>query len=211
MPIRSQEAVAQAAVLMRAGRLVIVPTDTIYGIASTLADEATVQRLYEARGREPEPALPLLIANESDMARLTRPSTAAWRLAHRFWPGPLTLILPPAADLPAYARATPIAVRVPDFPALMPLLAAVGGYMLVSGAIRPGYPPAITAQEAGVLFTADVSLLLDGGTCPYGLPSTIVDCVPDTPVVVRRGAIPEPRIWRALDAKHGPESAQYGR
>ena len=189
---------AQATALMRAGRLVIVPTDTIYGIATTLADEAAIQRLYEVRGREPEPALPFLIAAESNMSWLTRPSAAALRLAHRFWPGPLTLILPPAADLPTYARATPIAVRVPDFPALMPLLSAMEGYLLVSGAIRPGYPAAITAQEAGALFTEGVSLLLDGGACPYGLPSTIVNCVPDPPVVVRRGAIPEQRIWRAL-------------
>ncbi|MBN1249453.1 MAG: threonylcarbamoyl-AMP synthase [Anaerolineae bacterium] len=198
MPIRSLEAVAQATALMRAGYLVIVPTDTIYGIATTLAGEDTVHRLYEARGRQPEPALPFLIAGESEMTRLTRPSATAIRLSRRFWPGPLTLILPPAAELPAYARATPIAVRAPNFPALLPLLVAMGGYLLVSGAIRPGYPPAITAEEAAALFGEDVALILDGGPSPYGLPSTIVDCVPEPPAVVRRGAIAEHRIWRAL-------------
>lgn len=81
----------RAAREMGAGNLVIVPTDTIYGIATCLTGESAIQRLYEARGREPEPALPFFIADVSQTAHLAHPDAAAVRLAHRFWPGPLTL------------------------------------------------------------------------------------------------------------------------
>ncbi len=185
--------------------MVVVPTDTIYGIAalpggahpdSTGAD--VVRRIYDAREREPEPALPFLLASRPDMGRLTRPNIAAIRLARRFWPGSLTLILPPSPDLPAALRAFPIAVRVPNFPALIPLLTAIGGYLLTTGAIRSGYSPAITASEANQLFGNDVALILDGGRTPYGIPSTIIDCVSDPPEILRRGSIPDEQIWQVL-------------
>ncbi len=197
--IRSSEAVARAVALMLAGDLVILPTDTIYGIGTTMVDASTIHRLSKVRGREPEPALPFLISSVAEMLRIAQPGVAALRLARRFWPGSLTLILPPGADMPAYAKATPIAVRIPAYAALAPILVAVGGHLLMTGAIRSGYPPAITAQEAAALFPDDVALILDGGRAPYGIPSTIVDCIPDPPIIVRRGAIPERKIWRVLD------------
>jgi len=196
--IRSPEAVARATKEMRAGHLVIVPTDTIYGIATSLTGESAIQRLYEARGREREPALPFLIADVNLMARLARLNAPALRLAHHFWPGPLTLILPPASDLPAYARVTPVAIRVANFPSLLPILMKTEGMLLMSGAIRSGHPPAITAEEAGSLFGESVSLILNGGPSPYGIPSTIVNCILEPPAIVRHGAISDHRIWQAL-------------
>lgn len=183
---------------MREGKLVIVPTDTIYGIATKMIKEATIQHLYEVRGREQEPALPFLMVSAKHMPQLTRPNAVACRLARAFWPGPLTLILPPAADLPAYARATPIAIRVPNYPPLMPLLEAVGGYMLITGVYRPGFPPAILVEEAAAMFDEGIELILDGGPSLYGIPSTIIDCVADPPVLVRRGAVPESRLQEVL-------------
>ncbi len=208
MSIRNPEAVVSAVREMGAGHLVVVPTDTIYGIATSLTGESAVQRLYEARGREREPALPFLVADVSLTALLAHPDAAALRLAHRFWPGPLTLILPPASDLPAYARTTPVAVRIANFPTLLPLLLQAGGMLLVSGAIKGGHPPAITAQEAASLFGGSVSLVLNGGPSPYGVPSTIVNCVVDPPVIVRHGAIADHKIWEALGLAHlgGPHS-----
>lgn len=199
LSIRSPEAVAKAVSLIHAGELVIVPTDTIYGIVALPTSEDMIAHFYSVRQRKPEPALPFLITDMAQMDVLTRPTTAALRLARRFWPGPLTLILPPAANLPAALRAYPIAVRIPNYPPLMPLLEAVGGYLLATGAILSGYSPAITAQEAANLFGEDIALILDGGPAPYGIPSTIVDCVADPPIVVRRGTLPESKIWHALD------------
>ena len=108
------------------------------------------------------------------------------------------LILPPAADLPAEYRTYPIALRVPNYAPLIDLLKMVGGRLLVTGAIRSGYPPAITAQEAVDLLENHVDLILDGGPSPYGIPSTIVYCIAGPPVIVRRGAISDTKIRQAL-------------
>jgi L-threonylcarbamoyladenylate synthase len=198
LSIRDDAAVRQAARLIRLGELVVVPTDTIYGIVTLPLNQGAINHFYAVRQRDPEPALPFLIADAGEMARLARPTATAQRLARRFWPGLLTIILPPAADLPAALRAFPIALRVPNYPPLIPLLQASGGHLLTSGAIRSGFPPAITAVEAAELFGDDVALILDGGPAPYGVPSTILDCVPDPPVIVRRGALPDGKIWLAL-------------
>lgn len=198
LSIRNAEAVRQAAKLVRAGELIIIPTDTIYGIAA-YPGEASIERLYAVRGRtEREPALPLLMAELDTLSLLTRPRPAVRRLAQRLWPGPLTLILPPAPGIAAPFNASPLALRVPNFPDLLPFLKAVGGYVLVSGAIRSGHSPAITAQEAAQLFPTDIALILDGGPAPYGIPSTIVDCLAEPPIIVRRGAIPPESVWAAF-------------
>ena len=196
--IRSTGALERAISCLQSGKLLVVPTDTIYGIAALPGQANIIDHLYTARGRTQEPALPFLLASAEEMADLVRTNTHALRLAHRFWPGPLTLILPPAADLPAEYRTYPIALRVPNYAPLIDLLKMVGGKLLITGAIRSGYPPAITAQEAASLLENYVDLILDGGPSPYGIPSTIVDCIADPPVIVRRGAISGEKIRQAL-------------
>jgi len=196
--IRSTGASERAIACLQSGKLLVVPTDTIYGIAALPGQANIIDQLYAARGRGQEPALPFLLASAEEMAGLTRTNAHALRLAQRFWPGPLTLILPPAANLPAEYRSYPIALRVPDFAPLIDLLKMVGGKLLVTGAIRSGYPPAITAQEAADFVEDHVDLILDGGPTPYGVFSTIVDCIADPPVIVRRGAISETKIRQAL-------------
>jgi L-threonylcarbamoyladenylate synthase len=198
LPIQSDEALDQAATCLKAGEFVVVPTDTIYGIAAHPDQEDVIARLYHLRQRMPEPALPFLLADIERLSALTRPNTNALRLAQRFWPGPLSLILPPSADLPPAFRAYPIAVRVPNFAPLLTLLDRAGGFLLVTGAILPGYSPAISAQEAAMLFGEQTTMILDGDPLPYGVPSTIVDCVPASPAVVRHGVIPETRIQQTL-------------
>lgn len=192
---------------MEVGEIIVVPTDTVYGLATVMRGEAAIKRLYAVRGGRREPALPFFIDSIDRMAELTRPNVTALRLAKRFWPGALTLILPPAASLPAHARAYPIAVRIAAYPPLAPLLEALGGYFLITGAVRSGYPPAITAEEAAIFFEEGIALILDGGPPPYGVPSTIVDCVADPPLLIRRGAVPEDKIWQALGQERAPESA----
>ncbi|MBN1249780.1 MAG: L-threonylcarbamoyladenylate synthase [Anaerolineae bacterium] len=199
IPIRSSEALSRALAHLSAGELVVVPTDTIYGIAAHQDCSGVIARLYEARRRAPEPALPFLLSGADKMVDLVRPNATATRLARRFWPGPLSLILPPAAALSPEFRAYPIAVRVPNFTPLLELLALAGGSLMVSGAILPGYPPAITAQEAAVLFGDTTALILDGGPTLYGVPSTIVDCIPEVPMIVRRGILSEEKIRHTLD------------
>lgn len=197
-PIQDPDAVRDAAEMIQAGKLIIIPTDTIYGIATTAAEEQAIRRLYEARNREAEPASPFLMREAEAMGVLARTHPNADRLARHFWPGPLTLLLPPSAELSQSLRRYPVALRVPQFPPLIPLLDAVGGHLFTSGAIRAGHPPAITAREASLLFDEDIALILNGGFAVYGVPSTIVDCIQDPPVIVRRGPISEEKIWDAL-------------
>jgi len=196
--IRTTGALERAISCLQSGKLLVVPTDTIYGIAALPGQANIIDQLYAARGRAQEPALPFLLASAEEMAGLARTNARALRLAQRFWPGPLTLILPPAASLPAEYRSYPIALRVPNCAPLIDLLKLVGGKLLITGAIRSGYPPAITAQEAVGLLENHVDLILDGGPSPYGIPSTIVDCIADPPVIVRRGAISGEKIRQAL-------------
>ena len=199
--IRSPEAIAQAVKLLKAGQLVVIPTDTIYGIAVCPENKAAIARLYAVRDRDPEPASPLLLASSDYLDVLARSNRAARRLATYFWPGLLTLVLRPSFDLVPELRASPVALRVPNFPALQPLLKAVGGYLFTSGAICHGAPPAISADEAADLFSDTVGLILDGGRAPYGIPSTILDCTSDPPTMLRRGAVPAEKIWDVLSPK----------
>lgn len=196
--IRSTGALERAIACLQSGKLLVVPTDTIYGIAALPGQANIIDQLYAARGQAQEPALPFLLASADEMANLTRTNANALRLARRFWPGPLTLILPPAASLPAEYRSYPIALRVPNFAPLIDLLRMAGGKLLITGAISSGYPPAITAEEAVDVVKGHVDLILDGGPSPYGIPSTIVDCIADPPAIVRRGAIPDTRVRQVL-------------
>ena len=188
VPIRDPSAVTLAVKLIKDGELVIVPTDTIYGIVTLPGNQDTIDRLYDVRKREPEPALSLLITSPDIMTKLALANYAALQLAQRFWPGPLTLILPPLI------HNTPVALRVPNFPLLQPLFKSVGGCLFASGAILSDRSPTINAQEAALLFDSQIALILDGGPAPYGLPSTIVDCTRHPPFLARRGATPEDKI-----------------
>lgn len=197
LPLHSATALARAVALLRSGAPIVLPTETVYGIAVILEPRA-VARLYEAKERAPESALPLLVARVELLSWLARPNRAAQRLAGRYWPGPLTLILPPGANFPAELSVQRVALRHPNIPAIWPLLEECGGFLVVSWAGRSGFPPAISAQESFEQLGEQVALILDGGSSPLGIPSTIVDCSSDPPTVERRGNIPEAKILEAL-------------
>ena len=205
--IRSPKAIKQAIKFLKDGQLIVIPTDTIYGIAVCPENKAAIARLYEARDRQPEPASPFLLANADYLDVLSRSNRTTKRLAKYFWPGLLTLVLRPSLGLIPELRTAPVALRVPNFPALTPLLEAAGGYLFTSGAICCGAPAAISAQEAAKLFGTTVALILDGGRALYGIPSTILDCTSDPPTILRRGAIPAEKIWDVLGITAPPSSA----
>lgn len=197
LPITKTEAIALALHKLRNGELVVVPTDTVYGVACQVEPRA-IARLYTAKEREPEPALPLLLANLSVVEEVAHVSATARRLMQSFWPGPLTLILPARSTLTRLGLSAHVGVRVPQLPSLWPLLEAMGGYLVVSSAQRSGEPPALTAEEALRLLGDRVTLVLDGGSGPYGVPSTIVDCTQEPFKIVRRGSVAESDLLKAL-------------
>ncbi len=204
LSIRQPEAVTEAVAALRAGMPVVIPTDTVYGVAVLPQGvPALLERVYGAREADPWPALPLLIAFPALMDRLARPTRDALRLAQHFWPGGVTLVLPVAPDFPLPLDYTRVGLRVPDFPPLFPLLRAVGEYLIVGRAARTGYPSSITAQEAAQQLGDEIPLILDGGPSTLGLTSTVVDCIEFPPRIVQHGAIPDEQILTFLEEGEG--------
>lgn len=198
---------ARAVALLRAGGIVAVPTDTVYGIAADMALPDAIERLFAAKRRPPEKAVAVLLADAAQAAVLGILGPAARLLADRFWPGGLTLVLParPDAALPPVLRAgTPtVGVRVPDHPAPRALAAALGPLPTTSANLS-GAPDARDAGEVAALLGDALALVLDGGPVRGGPASTVVDCTLDRPRVLRAGAIPPAELAAVLDAAGVP-------
>ena len=194
---------AEAADLLRAGRIVAVPTDTVYGIAAWLELPDAIERLFAAKRRPPEKAVAVLLADVAQAWTLGIGTPAARVLGERFWPGGLTLVLPvrPDAVLPTVlAAGTPtIGVRVPDHDAPRALARALGPLPTTSANLS-GEPDARDAREIAERLGDALALVLDGGPIRGGPASTVVDCSVERPVVRRAGAIPPAEIAAALDA-----------
>lgn len=188
----NQPDVAAAAALLRAGELVAFPTDTVYGVGAVVWDAAAVARLYTAKLRALDKAIPVLLADAADLALVARMAPpAAIRLAERFWPGPLTLIVPALSSIPAEVTAggDTVAVRVPDHPLTRALIRAAGAPLATTSANLSGQPSPITAAEVVAQLGDRIAVILDGGRCPGGVPSTLVDVTGEHPVVLRPGPI----------------------
>ncbi len=196
------EARAEAIELLRAGLIVAVPTDTVYGLAADLSLPDSIERLFAAKARPPEKAVAVLLADAAQASTLGVMGPAATVLAERFWPGGLTLVLPvrPSARLPRVlaAGAPTIGVRVPDHPAPR-AIAAVLGPLPTTSANRSGEADARDAAEIAARLGSAVALVLDGGPIRGGPASTVVDCSVVLPVVLRAGAIPSADIAAVLD------------
>lgn len=172
-----------------AGEVVIIPTDTVYGLAGLPTHPGAVARIFSLKGRPEDKPLPVLGRGVSQLEAVALFDDSARRLAEAFWPGPLTIVLPRAsgfvADLGG-AQADTVAVRVPQRELCLDLLRATGP-LAVTSANRSGRPPATTAEEARAVF--DSIRVLDDGTCA-GSPSTIVSLV-GSPKLVRSGPLDE--------------------
>jgi L-threonylcarbamoyladenylate synthase len=191
----------RAAEVIRAGGLVILPTDTVYGVAADLSQPDAVARLYEVKQRSPDKAIPILLSDFSHIRRVAQhvPPTAR-RLADAFWPGPLTIAVPKWPIIPDIVSALPtVGVRIPDHAGARAVIRACGGALAVTSANLSGGPNPLTAEEASLLGEG-VDLLLDGGPCPGGQPSTVVDVSGGDMRIVRAGPIDEAALRRALEA-----------
>ncbi len=182
--------VAEAADAIRAGRVVVIPTDTVYGLACDPANPGAVEAVYVVKGRPARLELNLLAADASQLQELVAMGPAARSLAERFWPGPLAIVCPVGPRRLAIPRSgESLMVRVPDHGVLRALLAMTGPVASTS-ANRHGQAPATTAAEAERLIGADCAGVVDGGP-GCGLASTIIDMTSTPPRVLREGPIPE--------------------
>lgn len=187
----SAAAIAETAAYLKQGHLVVFPTDTLYGIGADAFNEAAVARLYQAKQRPHEKAIPILLADLSDIGRVAQTIPAmAEMYIQRFWPGPLTLIVPKHAQLPAnISDNNGIAVRIPASEISRAVIRAAGGAVATSSANRSGQPPATTAAQAISQLEGWVTAVLDDGPSPHAIASTIVDCTGLIPKLVRQGPI----------------------
>ena len=158
----------QAAVLcaeaINDGQLIVLPTDTVYGVAARLSDDA-IMRLYLAKDRQPDKAIPLLLASADDVARVAfPPSTYEQRIIEAFWPGPLTLVLNKRPELPKYVSNVPtVGVRVPANPITCTIIQVAGGVLAVSSANKSGNPAAHTIENAIEQLGDAIAVAVDGG------------------------------------------------
>ena len=182
--------IARAADLLRSGRLVAFPTDTVYGIGSRTGDPDALARLFAAKRRDPQKAVPWLVVSAAEAVRAGfTADERAVRLAERYWPGALTLVLP-AAD-----GAATQAFRVPAHEVALALLEAAGP-LSVSSANRSGEPETLDADDVAIAFadSDEPSAILDGGRVPGGVASSVLDLSGPKPRLLREGAVSRAEI-----------------
>ena len=192
----------RALAVLRAGGLVAIPTETVYGLAADASNPVAVRRIFAVKHRPVDHPLIVHIAAAEqlrDWAGAIPPSAAV--LADACWPGPLTVLVPRAARvLDAVTGGLPtVGVRVPAHPLTLQLLERFGGGLAAPSANRFGRVSPTTADHVRDDLGDDVDFVLDGGPCPIGVESTIVDCTVDPPQVLRPGGIPSEQISALLD------------
>ena len=195
----SPENLSLALQILKEGGIVAFPTDTVYGLGASVHHARAIARVYEAKERSRDNPIPILIANMLDLRRVAlSPPTMARRLAKRFWPGPLTLVVWRKPTLPEEISVlSTVGIRVPDHPVAQALL-TIAGPLAVTSANRSGDPVACTAQEVFEGLEGRIDLILDGGRTPGGEPSTVVDCTRASPRILREGPISEAEIREVL-------------
>ncbi|MDX1576801.1 MAG: L-threonylcarbamoyladenylate synthase, partial [Kiloniellales bacterium] len=199
-----RSSIARAAEILRAGGLVAFPTETVYGLGADATDDRAVAAIFEAKGR---PRFNPLIVHLPDLehaAGCVEINDLARTAAERFWPGPLTLVLPRRADAEisylCSAGLDSLAVRAPGHPVAQKLLAAVGRPLAAPSANASGGVSPTTAAHVAASLNGRVDLILDGGPCPVGLESSVLDLTGKRPVLLRPGGIPKEDLEAALGA-----------
>jgi L-threonylcarbamoyladenylate synthase len=187
---------------LRGGGLVVYPTDTFYAVAADPTSATAIESLYDWKGRAAEAALPLIAADVEQVAdwfgALEGPSA---RLAARFWPGPLSLLLPAGGRIAAvvHAGSGSVAVRVPRHPVARALAAAWGGPLPATSANRSGHPAASRVDAIGPGVSDRRVLVVDAGATAGGAASTIIDARVAPPRLVRAGVVPWSRVLESID------------
>lgn len=195
------EAVRQSLRALANGGLIAFPTDTVYGLAAPAFDAQGIDLLFQAKERQTEKAIPVLVASLADLEKVTlNMPDHARKLAKHFWPGPLTLIVPRHPSLPENLSPLPtIGVRMPDHPIALAILHA-SGPLAVTSANLSGFPSPSSAAQVLEQLNGRVDLIIDGGETFGGIPSTVVDCSEASPKILRAGPLTQSDLDQALPA-----------
>ncbi len=187
--------------ILRNGGIVAFPTDTVYGLGALAFDNTAIESIYKAKDRPIEKAIPILIGDMDDLDKVADAKNIpnmARIFASRFWPGPLTCIVPKKQTLPSAISATStVAIRIPDHADARALLRAAKAMAATSANISGQANPS-TAQKVYDQLNGRIPLILDGGKTRGGIPSTLVDCTGEKPVILREGPISLNELLAAL-------------
>lgn len=193
---RRADGLARASELLRSGRLAVVPTDTVYGVAADAFDADATGRIFAAKDRSRTAPLPVMIRSQKQLPALTsRSDEVLDRLVAAFWPGALTIVLPAQAGLrwDIGRNDGTVAVRMPLDPVTLEVIRTVGP-LAVTSANRSGHPPAQSVPEAQAQLGDAVDIYLDDGRREGGVPSTIVDVTRREPRILREGVLPATQV-----------------
>jgi L-threonylcarbamoyladenylate synthase len=212
LPADHPDAIPTALDFLHRGELVAFPTDTVYGLGADLHNPQAIEGLYIAKGREASKAIAVLVGSPSDLASVAGElPESAQRLAQRFWPGPLTLVVPRHPDLPANLSGSSgsthphlppplptVGVRMPAHPFALALLQAAGPLAVTSANLSGAASP-VTADEVHAQLNGRIAFIIDGGATPGGIPSTVVDCTSPEPHILREGPVSAQDIQQVIN------------
>lgn len=202
----NQETRKLAAEIISQGGLIAFRTDTFYGLGADPLNREAVKRIHNLKEREDGKPILLLIADLGDVDLLMRFRPALFtRLTNEFWPGPLTIVLPAASDIPdeITARTGTVGLRLPDHDSLRLLLRECGGRLTATSANPAGVEPAKSAGDVQSYFMEGIDLIIDGGVVTATQPSTVIDIAQERPRLIREGVVPRAELERVLGGQLG--------
>ena len=194
-----QREIEKGVEILRIGGVIAFPTDTVYGLGADAFNATAVERIYEIKNRPRHQQLPLLITDVEQLTTLANPiPEIAWFLTRHFWPGGLTLVLAKTDSVPAHLASGPtIAVRVPNHSACLAIIQHLGNPIIGTSANISGQPAALTAEEVGQQLGGKIDFIINGGKCPGGKESTVVDVTHESPIILRQGILSSYEIDKA--------------
>jgi L-threonylcarbamoyladenylate synthase len=200
-------AIEWAAERLASGGVIAIPTDTVYGIAASLAHDAAIRRIYTVKGRPEDRPLAVLVSSTDALLHIASTDIHIAILLDRFWPGPLTVVVPARAGVPAgvLGPGGTVGVRMPNHPLAIEVIEKAGGAVACTSANRTGEPPATTAAGVATSIGPDLDMILDGGRAPGGVPSTVIGISGTEIAILREGAIAGVEIrraWKEICAAH---------
>ena len=198
------EDIKAAGEVLKQGGIVAFPTDTVYGLGAVFDDEKAVRKIFAAKGREEKKPLSILVADIVQVELLSEIKSGemaqkAERLMKKYWPGALTLIFQKKPGIPdaVTAGGETIGIRMPDMELTRELIRAAGKPLAAPSANTSGKRSSVSAREVLEDLDGKIDMVIDGGTCPVGVASTVVDMTGETPVILREGVITAEMIAQA--------------
>ena len=196
-----EKQIKQAVTILKNGGVVAYPTDTVYGLGACMTNIKAVDRIFEVKGRPKSMALPVLLADKAQIEEIViSVPLIAQRLADEFFPGALTIILPKSSVVPDIITGggKTVAFRIPNHPVPLALIKGLGKPIVGTSANLSGQPSALTAIEVQAQIGDKIDMVIDGGRCPGGIESTVIDLSGEKPVIRRQGAISIERLRKIL-------------